>query len=57
MEVERSPAARRNVAGIEPLAPDRFDRLPLPAAARNFTRFRGQANFRRAFIAGNELDR
>src|SRR5262245_13479100 len=46
-----------HIAGVESLAPDRFDRLPLPAAARHFTRFGGETNFRRAFVTGNQLDR
>src|SRR6266850_667895 len=43
----------RNVTGVEPLAPNRLNRLPLPAAAR----LCGEAYFGRAFIAGDELDR
>ena len=46
-----------DIAGIESLAPDRFYRFPLPAAAGNFTGFRRQSNFRRAFVTGNQLDR
>src|SRR3990172_998452 len=46
----------KHVAGIESLAPDRLDRLPLPTAAGHFTRLGCESHFRRAFVARDKLD-
>ena len=46
-----------DIAGVKSLTPDRLDRFPLPASAGHFSSFRGKANFSRAFVTGNQLNR
>src|SRR5262245_17568669 len=47
----------RDITRIESLAPDGFDRLTLQTASGHFTRLGGETDFRRACVAGDELNR
>src|SRR5688500_13011801 len=45
------------IAGFEALAPDHFDRLPLPTASGNFAAFSRKPNIGCPFVTGNWLNR
>src|SRR5258706_2530780 len=47
----------KDVAGIESLAANRFDRFRWPATARHYASLGGKAHFGGALVAGDQLNR